>query len=180
MHHQRQAAVFLLNCLCARQRRNAVFTHHAAAHPRLQADDKVRVAVDRLLHRLCVDIRHIGQFILGNQPDAGNVKQGINLGRGFAGQLVEVINVVRTGAARVNHGGHAGSNPHAVRLIMVNRRVRIAVNVRVNPACADVIAAVQFKGFARRRANLAKRRDFTVPDGDIGQGIVDEARTAQE
>ena len=180
MHHQRQAAVFLLHRLRARQRRNAVFAHHAAAHPRLQADDKVRIAVDRLLHRLRVDIRHIGQFILGNQPDAGDVKQGINLGRGFAGQLVEIIHVVRAGAARVNHGGHAGSNPHAVRLIMVYRRARITVNVGVNPARADVTAAVQRNSFARRGANLAKRRDFTVPDGDIGQGIVDEARTAQE
>ena len=54
------------------------------------------------------------------------------------------------------------------------------MNVGINPARADVVVAVQLDGFVRGRANLAQRRDFPVLDGDISEGIVDEARTAQE
>ena len=85
VYHQRQIAVFLLHSLGARQRRNAVFPHHAAAHPRLQADDKVGMALHRLLHRLGVDIGQIGQFVLGNQPDAGDIEQDIDFRHRFAG-----------------------------------------------------------------------------------------------
>ncbi len=180
MHHQRQIAVFLLNGLGARQRRNAVFADDAAAHPRLQADDKIRMTLHRLLHRSGVDIGHIGQFILRNQPDAGDIEQRINFRRRVTGQLIEVIDVVGAGAAGINHGGDAGGDADAVRLIVINRRIRVAVNVGVNPAGADVAVAVQIEGVAGGRANLAQRRDFPVLDGDISQGIVDEARTAQE
>jgi hypothetical protein len=136
--------------------------------------------VHRLLHRIRVNIGHIGQLVLGNQPDAGDIEQRINFGGGLAGQLIKVIDIVRAGAPGINHGGDAGGDTDAVRLVMINRRLRVAVNVGVNPAGADIIIAVQINGFARRRANLAQRGDFSVVDGDIGQGIVDEARTAQE
>ena len=121
VHHQRQVAVFLLDGFSALQRRNAVFADHAAAHARFQADDKVRVARHRLLHRFRIDIGHIGQFVLGNQPHAGDVEQRIDVGRSFAGQLVEIVHVIRAGAARVNHGGDAGSDTDTVRFVVINR-----------------------------------------------------------
>ena len=52
--------------------------------------------------------------------------------------------------------------------------------MRVNPASADVNLAVQLNGFTGGRANLGQRRDFPVLNGDISQGIVDEASAAQE
>ncbi len=121
VHHQRQIVVFLLNGLGARQRRNAVFADDAAAHPRLQADDKVGMTLHRLLHRGGVDIGHIGQLILRNQPDAGDVEQRINFRRRFTGQLIEVIDVVGAGAAGIDHGGDAGGDADAIRLIVINR-----------------------------------------------------------
>ena len=138
------------------------------------------MALHRLLHRVGVDIRHVGQFVLGNQPHAGDVQQGKYLGRGFTGDFVEIVHVVGTGTARVHHGGDAGGNAHAVRLVVVNRGVRVAVNVGVNPACADEHVAVQLNRFMRGGVNLAQRRDLPVLNGDIGQGIVGKARTAQE
>ena len=180
VHHQRQIAVFLLNRLGARQRRNAVFSHHAAAHPRLQTNDKIGMTLHRLLHRLGVNIGHIGQFILGNQPDAGDIEQGIDFRRRFTGQLIELIDIVGAGAAGINHGGDAGGDANAVRLIVIYRRIWVAVNVGVNPAGADVAVALQIDGFTGGRANLAQRPDFPVLNGDISQGIVDEARAAQE
>ncbi len=121
VHHQRQIVVFLLNGLGVRQRRNAVFADDAAAHPRLQADDKVGMTLHRLLHRGGVDIGHIGQLILRNQPDAGDVEQRINFRRRFTGQLIEVIDVVGAGAAGIDHGGDAGGDADAIRLIVINR-----------------------------------------------------------
>jgi hypothetical protein len=44
---------------------------------------------------------------------------------------------------------------------------------------ADVTLTVR-STVLREGANLAQRRDFPVLNGDISQGIVDEARTAQE
>lgn len=57
------------------------------------------MTLHRLLHRGGVDIGHIGQLILRNQPDAGDVEQRINFRRRFTGQLIEVIDVVGAGAA---------------------------------------------------------------------------------
>ena len=121
MHHQRQIAVFPLDGFRPLQRRNSVLADNAAAHARLQADDKIRVACDRLLHRIRVNVGHIGQLVLGNQPDAGDIEQRINVGSRFAGQLIKVIDIVCTGAPGINHGGDAGSNTDAVRLVMINR-----------------------------------------------------------
>ena len=121
MHHQRQIAVFLLNGLRPLQRRNPVLANHAAAHARLQADDKIRVACDRLLHRIRVNVGHVGQFVLGDQPDAGDIEQRINVGGRCASQLIKIIDVVRTGAAGINHGSDAGGDTDAVRLVMINR-----------------------------------------------------------
>ena len=180
VHHQRQVAVLFLNGFGARQRRDAVVTDHAAAHARLQADDKIRVARHRLLHRVGVNIGHVGQLVLGNQPHAGDVQQGKDLGGGLAGNRVEIVHVVGPGAARVHHGGHAGGNADAVRLVVVNRGVRVAVYVGVNPACADEHVAVKLHRLAGGSVNVARRGNFPVLNGDIGQGIVGEARTAQE
>ena len=180
MHHQRQVAVLFLNRFRARQRGDAVFTDHAAAHARLQANDKIRVALHRLLHRVGVNIRHIGQLVLGDQPHAGDVQQGKHLGGGFAGDGVKIVHVVGAGTARVHHGGDAGGNAHAVRLVVVNWGVRVAVDVGVNPARADEHVTVKLNRFAGGSVNVACRGNLPVLNGDIGQGIVGEARTAQE
>ena len=79
------------------------------------------MTLHRLLHRGGVDIGHIGQLILRNQPDAGDVEQRINFRRRFTGQLIEVIDVVGAGAAGIDHGGDAGGDADAIRLIMINR-----------------------------------------------------------
>ncbi len=180
VHHQRQIAVLFLNGFGAFQRGNAVFPHHAAAHACFQADDKIRMALYRLFHRIGVDVGHIGQFVLGNQPDAGDVQQGKHLGGGFADNVVKVVHVICPGAARVHYGSDTGGNAHAVWLVVVNRGVRVAVDVGVNPARADVSVTVQFNGTVCGIGDVANRRDLPVLNGDIGQGIVGEARTAQE
>ena len=180
VHHQRQIAVLALDGFRALQRRNAVFTDHAAAHARFQADDKIRVAFYCLLHGIGINIRHIGQFVLGNQPDAGDVQQGKHLGGGLAGNFIEIIHVICPGTAGIHHGGDARGNTYAVRLVVINRRVRVAVDVRVNPACADEHITVQLNRFTGGSVNVAQRSDFPVLNGDIGQGIVGEARAAQE
>lgn len=138
------------------------------------------MAFHRLFHRVGVNIGHIGQLVLGDQPHAGDVQQGKHLGGGFAGDGVEIVHVVGPGAARVHHGGDAGGNAHAVRLVVVNRGVRVAVDVGVNPARADEHITVKLNRFAGGSVNVACRGDLPVLNGDIGQGIVGEARTAQE
>ncbi|CGX60157.1 Uncharacterised protein [Salmonella enterica subsp. enterica serovar Typhi] len=70
MYHQRQVAVFLLHGFSAFQRRDAVNAYHAAAHPRLEADDKIRMAFYRLPNRISVNIGHVSQLVLGNKPNA--------------------------------------------------------------------------------------------------------------
>ncbi|MNJ71907.1 hypothetical protein D3C77_685030 [compost metagenome] len=64
MYHQRQLLVFLLDLFSQYQRFGAVLAHDAAAHTRLDTNDKSRLAVDGLFDLLLIDIRHIGQFIL--------------------------------------------------------------------------------------------------------------------
>ena len=138
------------------------------------------MAFHRLFHRVGVNIGHVGQLVLGNQPHAGDVQQGKHLGGCFAGDGVKIIHVVGPGTARVHHGGDAGGNAHAVRLVVVNWGVRVAVDVGVNPARADEHDTVKLNRFTSGSVNLACRGDLPVLNGDIGQGIVGEARTAQE
>ncbi|OMP12564.1 biorientation of chromosomes in cell division protein 1-like protein [Corchorus olitorius] len=127
------------------------------------------MAFHRLFHRVGVNIGHVGQLVLGNQPHAGDVQQGKDLGGGLAGNRVEIVHVVGPGAARVHHGGHAGGNAHAVRLVVVNRGVRVAVYVGVNPACADEHVTVKLHRFAGGSVYVARRGDLPVLNGDIAQ-----------
>ncbi|MNZ75581.1 hypothetical protein D3C78_940610 [compost metagenome] len=180
MHHQRQAAILLLHLFCARQRCDAVFTDHAAAHAGFQANDKIRVALHGLLYRIRIDIGHVRQLVLSDQPDAGNIQQRENRRAGFAGDFVEIVHIVGTGTARVHDGRDASRDTDAVRLIMINRGVGVAVNVRINPARADKHFAVQLDGFVCGSVNLTQRRNFAVLNGDVSQRIVGEARAAQE
>ena len=79
------------------------------------------MALHRLAYRIGIDVGHIGQLVLGDQPDAGDVEQRKDLGGRAAGQLIKVVDIVRAGAAGINHRGHAGSNADAVWLVVVNR-----------------------------------------------------------
>ena len=78
------------------------------------------------------------------------------------------------------YSSDAGRNTNAIRLVVVNRGFRVAMNVGVNPACADVALTAQLDGFQRRAINVTQRRDLAVFERNIAHRIVNEARTAQE
>ena len=180
VHHQRQVAVLFLHRFGAIQRGDAIFTDYAATHTCLQTDDKIRVAFHRLSHRISVNIGHVGQLVLGDKPNARDIQQRIHLGGSFPGQGVKIVDVIRPGTARIHHSSDASRNTDAIRLVVVNRGFRVAMNVGVNPACADVALAAQLNGFQRRAINVAQRRDLAVFERNITHRIVNEARTAQE
>ncbi len=173
--HQRQPAALLLNRLRADQRLDTVFTHHAAADARLQAHDKIGQPGHRLLHRLAIDLPHVGQFVLGDDTGAGDVDQGINLGLRRAGQLVKVINMIGTGAARIDHRRHAVGHAYRIGFIMVDGGFGIAVNVGVDPACAEVVATRQITFLVCAALHPANGGDAAILHCDVDHLLIAES-----
>ena len=64
VHHQRQVAIGLLDLLGHAQGLQTAFTHHAAAHARLDADDEAGMAPDGRLGEDGIDVCRIRQLVL--------------------------------------------------------------------------------------------------------------------
>ncbi|MNQ82121.1 hypothetical protein D3C85_971650 [compost metagenome] len=138
VHHERQLAVVPLDLFSHAQGLQAVLAHHAAAHPRLDADDEGGVTPNGRLGQLRVYVGGVGQFVLAQQADAGDVEQGMDPGLAASGEALEVVHVVGPGAARVDDGGDTGLDAHLVRLILIDGGGGVAVGVTVNPAGAHM------------------------------------------
>ena len=153
VYHQRQPTVGLLQCLGHAQRLQAVLTHHAAAHPRLDADDEAGVAGNGRRGEIHVEVPAVGQLVLAQQADAG---------------------VVGPGAAGVDDGGDAGLHAHLVRLIVIEGGRGVAVGVAVDPAGTHMHPAAEIQDLLRccRLRQGAKGGDFALPDGDIDEPAI--------
>ena len=173
MHHQRQTADPLLDRFGFDQRLNAVLADYAAAHARLQADDKAGQPFYGLLHRVAVDLPHIRQLALRHDAGARDIDQRVDLGGGGAGNGVKIIDMIGAGAACVDNRRDARGDADGVRLVVIDRRFRIAVDVRINPACADVAASGQIAfAFRLARQAVGDGGDFAVLQRDIHQPLI--------
>ncbi len=171
VYHQRQPTVGLLQCLGHAQRLQAVLTHHAAAHPRLDADDEAGVAGNGRRGEIHIEVPAVGQLVLAQQADARDVEQGVHPGLAAGGETLEVIHVVGPGAAGVDDGGDAGLNAHLVRFIVIEGGGGVAVGVAVDPAGAHMHPAAEIQGLLRhgRLWQGAEGGDFALLDGDIDE-----------
>ncbi len=52
--------------------------------------------------------------------------------------LVQISHIIRTGGARINNGGHTRSITDCIGVVIIKRRVRIAVRMIINPASCNI------------------------------------------
>ena len=161
----------LLQGLGHAQRLQTVFSDHAAAHPRLDADDKVGVAANGCRGKIHIEVPAIRQLVLAQQTDAGDVEQGMHPSLAARSDLLEVIHIVGSGAAGVDDGGDAGLYAHLVRLIVIDGGGGVAVGVAIDPASAHMHPAAEIQDLLRRcrLRQGADSGDFALPDGDIDE-----------
>lgn len=120
VYYQWQIVVFLLNGFGVCQWCNVVFVYYVVVYLCFQVDDKVGMMLYCLFYCGGVDIGYIGQFILCNQFDVGDVEQCINFCCCFMGQLIEVIDVVGVGVVGIDYGGDVGGDVDVIWFIVIN------------------------------------------------------------
>lgn len=129
---------------------------------------------DGLASLALVDVRQLRQLVLPQQADARDVEEGEHVGFGAARRLIKGVDIVGAGAAGIDHAGDAAGDADPIRLIMVNRRVGIAVHVRIDPTGAQAAVArqIQLANGADVRRQPPHRGDFAVFHRQIDQRVV--------